>query len=386
MPTPNGHADLSPSASHRWLECPPSARLEQKFKDQPSEASLQGTAAHALGEHKILRALKRRSVRPVSTYDDDEMENYTDAYRDYVLEVYEQEKLSNPETSIYLEVPLDLQEYIPEGRGTSDAVIISDRCMHVIDLKYGTGVLVEAKNNPQLMIYSLGVYERFSPLYDFDTVAMTIFQPRIDNVDSWEISVEELLTWANDILIPAAKTAFAGAGEFHCGKWCQFCKAANRCRKRAEEQIKLAQADFRKPPLLSDHEVEEFLPKLNDLIKWANDLQEYALSAAVNNGKQWKGYKLVHGRSIRKYTDEGKVAEAARNAGYTDIYKKSLIGITEMEKLMGKATFKEVLGSLVIKPEGKLTLVPESDKRSAVSVTTAKDDFKPIEKEGNENE
>lgn len=379
MPTPSEHAILSPSSAHRWMACTPSARLEQQFENQSSEASRQGTAAHALGEHKIRKALKQRSTRPVSEYDDDEMEELTDSYRDFVMETYLTEQAEHPETQIFLEVPLDLSEYIPDGHGTSDAVIVSDHCLRVIDLKYGKGVQVDVRNNPQLMIYALGAYEAYGFLFDFDRVSMTIFQPRCNNIDTWKISLDELLEWAGNTLVPAAKTAFAGEGEYCCGEWCRFCRAANHCRKRMEAQMELARSDFARPPLISDEEIEDLLPKLDDLIKWAGDLQDYALACAVKNGKRWKGYKLVHGKSNRKYRDEALVAAAAKEAGYTDIYRKSLITLTEMEKLMGKKTFSEVLGPLVIKPEGKLTLVPESDKREAVTANSAKEDF---QKEG----
>ena len=376
MASPNSHAILSPSSSHRWLNCPPSARLETQFEDQESEAARQGTAAHALGEHKLLRALKRQSIRPVSEYDDEEMELLTDAYRDYVLEIYEQEKLKHPETEVYTEVPLNLRDYIPEGKGTSDAVIVSDNCLYVIDLKYGQGVLVDPENNSQLMIYALGAYQQFHTLYEFETISMSIFQPRRENVSTWTISLSQLLEWAADVLVPTATLAFDGDGEFKAGSWCLFCKAAQRCRARAEAQLKLAQLEFAKPPLLTDEEIEEILGKLDSLIKWAGEIQNYALSAAINQGKTWKGYKLVEGRSVRKYTDEKAVADAAIAAGYKDIYKKSLLTITEMEKLMTKKTFNEVLGSLVYKPPGKLTLAPENDKRKAVTVkNSAKDEF-----------
>ena len=204
---------------------------------------------------------------------------------------------------------------------------------------------------------------------------MTIYQPRRENVSTWVISVAELRDWAEKTLKPKAELAFKGEGEYCPGSWCQFCKAAVKCRARADAKLQLAKYEFAQPPLLSDAEIGDILGKLDDLTKWANELMAYAQEAAVNHGKQWPGYKLVESRTNRKYTDEDAVVAAARAAGYTDIFKKSLIPITEMEKLMGKKTFAEVLGSLVVKPKGKPTLVPASDRRPAISTTGAKQDF-----------
>lgn len=234
---------------------------------------------------------------------------------------------------------------------------------------------MNAVENPQMMLYALGALRIFDCLYNITEVSMTIYQPRRENVSTWTISVEELNDWAEQTLKPKAELAFKGEGEYSPGAWCQFCKAAVKCRARAEAKLQLAKYEFAKPPLLTDAEIGDILGKLDDLTKWANEIIAYAQEAAVSHGKQWPGYKLVESRTNRKYTDEDAVIEAARSAGYTDIFKKSLIPITEMEKLMGKKTFAEVLGSLVIKPKGKPTLVPASDKRPAITTTDAKQDF-----------
>ena len=372
---PGKHAVLSASSSHRWLNCNPSARLEQEFEDHETEAAAEGTAAHALAEHKLRKALKMRSRKPVSKYDSDEMDAYTDGYVEFVLEALEEAKQLCSDPKVLIEQKLDFSCYVPDGFGTGDCLIVADRLLHIIDLKYGQGVLVDAVENPQMMLYALGALRIFDCLYNITEVSMTIYQPRRENVSTWTVSVEELNDWAEQTLKPKAELAFKGEGEYSPGAWCQFCKAAVKCRARAEAKLQLAKYEFAKPPLLTDAEIGDILGKLDDLTKWANEIIAYAQESAVSHGKQWPGYKLVESRTNRKYADEDAVIEAARSAGYTDIFKKSLIPITEMEKLMGKKTFAEVLGSLVIKPQGKPTLVPASDKRPAITTTGAKQDF-----------
>ena len=372
---PKSHAILSTSSSHRWLNCNPSARLEQEFEDQETEAAAEGTAAHALCEHKLRKALKLRSKKPVSQYDCDEMDDYTDGYVQFVLEQLAQAKLTCPDPQVLIEQRLDFSCYVPDGFGTGDCLIIASPRLHVIDFKYGLGVLVDAYQNPQMMLYALGALRIFDCLYDITEVSMSIYQPRRENVSTWTISVDELMDWAENTLRPKADLAYKGEGEYSPGSWCQFCKAAVKCRARAEAKLDLARFEFAQPPLLSDAEIEEILGKLDDLTKWANEIMAYAQDAAINHGKEWAGYKLVESRTNRKYTDEDVVARAAASAGYRDIYKKTLISITEMEKLMGKQTFKEILGGLIVKPIGKPTLVPASDKRPAITTTGAKHDF-----------
>ena len=377
---PEKHAKLSASSAHRWMNCNPSANLEREFADRSSEAAAEGSAAHALCEHKLRKALKMRSTRPVSKYDSDEMEMYTDSYVEFVLEQIEVAKQHCADPFVLIEQRLDFSCYVPDGFGTGDCLIVADKLLHIIDFKYGLGVLVEAEENPQMMLYALGALRLFDALYDIDTISMSIFQPRRENVSTWTITVAELEEWAEQTLRPKAELAFKGEGEFNPGPWCTFCKAAVKCRARAEEKLALARYEFAKPPLLTDEEIEDILSRLDDLTKWANEIAAYAQDAAINHGKQWSGFKLVEGRSIRKYTDETAVVIAATAAGYRDIFKKSLIPITEMEKLMGKKTFAEVLGGLVIKPQGKPTLVPASDKRPAIH-TGANHDFTEITEE-----
>lgn len=373
--TPSDHALLSASGAHRWLNCTPSARLESDEPESTSAAAEQGTAAHALAEHKLRRALKQRSKRPVSAWIDDEMETLTDDYVSFVQEHISiaQETCGDPQ--VLIEQRLDFSHIVPGSFGTGDCVIIAEPTLQIIDLKYGQGVLVEAEQNPQLMLYALGALHAFGSLYDIETVSVTIYQPRRANVDTWEISVAELEQWAETEVKPKAELASAGEGEFCPGSWCQFCRIAPTCRARAEANLQLAKLEFAPPAELSDAEIADVLTRIPQLKTWASDVEAYALSKAVNQGVVFEGFKLVAGRSVRKYTSETDVAAAAEAAGYRDIYDRKLITLTAMEKLMGKPAFNEILGDLVTKPAGKPTLVPASDKRPALDLVSAATDF-----------
>jgi Protein of unknown function (DUF2800). len=370
------HALLSASASKRWMNCTPSARLEEGFADTTSIYAEEGTAAHALAEHKLRKNLKRRSKRPVSTFQCDEMEEYTNDYVSYAMEQIERAKLSCADPVVLIEQRLDFSPWVPEGFGTGDLIIVSDGTLFITDLKYGKGVAVSAEWNPQMMLYGLGALHLFDAIYDIERVNMTIHQPRIENISTFELEVKDLLNWAEQDLKPRANLAIKGEGDYLPGDWCRFCKAKNQCRARADEFLKLARLEFAPPALLSDEEIANVLTLADELAKWASDIYAYAQDEAIIKGKAWSGFKLVEGRSNRKYTSEEGVVEAAKGAGYEDIYKKSLIGITEMERLMGKKKFAEILGTLVYKPQGKITLVSEADKRQAIEKSTAEADFK----------
>ncbi|MDK8600938.1 MULTISPECIES: DUF2800 domain-containing protein [Actinomycetaceae] len=373
--TPSDHALLSASGAHRWLNCTPSARLESDEPESTSAAAEQGTAAHALAEHKLRRALKQRSKRPVSAWIDDEMETLTDDYVSFVQEHISiaQETCGDPQ--VLIEQRLDFSHIVPGSFGTGDCVIIAEPTLQIIDLKYGQGVLVEAVNNPQLMLYALGALHAFGSLYDIETVSVTIYQPRRANVDTWEISVAELEQWAETEVKPKAELASAGEGEFCPGSWCQFCRIAPTCRARAEANLQLAKLEFAPPAELTDVEIADVLTRIPQLKTWASDVEAYALSKAVNQGVVFEGFKLVAGRSVRKYTSETDVAKAAEAAGYRDIWDRKLITLTAMEKLMGKPAFNEILSEYVTKPAGKPTLVPASDKRPALDLVSAATDF-----------
>jgi hypothetical protein len=367
------HALLSASSSHRWLNCPPSARLCESFEDKGSGYAAEGTDAHALCEYKLRAALGFSVKDPTAhlTYYNEEMEECANGYAAYILELLETAKQNCADPVVLIEQRLDFSRYVGGGFGTGDCVVIADGTIHIVDYKHGQGVLVEAEDNPQMKLYALGALEIFDGIYDIDTVSMTIYQPRRDNVSTHTVSKESLYQWADEILKPTAELAYAGEGKFNCGEWCQFCKAKHDCRARAERNMELAQYDFKLPPLLADDEVEEVLGKIDALISWASDIKDYALQVALS-GKQWNGWKLVEGRSNRRYTDETAVADAVSAAGF-DPYERKVLGVTAMTTLLGKKRFEEVLGSYIEKPQGKPTLVPESDKRPAIN--SAQQDF-----------
>ena len=369
------HARNSPSALHRTLNCPPSLVLGEQFQDEESQYAAEGSAGHAMAEHLIKKHLKQRTKRPVSDYYSDDLMEAVEDYVAFIIEKIEEAKRECKSPLFSVEQRVDISEYSPDCFGTADMVIVTDKVAHVIDLKLGRGVEVSAEENPQLMAYGLGVLEMAEMLYDIEVVRLTIFQPRINNFSTWDITPEVLKTWGEEILKPRSAMALAGAGEFQAGSWCRFCKARNQCRARAEEFLRLAKMEFQQPALLSDDEIAEIIKISDELAKWASDVYAYAQDQAVTHGKQWKGYKLVEGRSNRKYSSDEEVEKAAQEAGYTDIYKKTLIGVTEMERLMGKKEFARILGKLVYKPQGKVTLVPDSDKREAINKSTAAADF-----------
>ncbi|WP_294143844.1 DUF2800 domain-containing protein [uncultured Clostridium sp.] len=375
------HALLSASASKRWLSCPPSARLCENSEDKTSEYAMQGIDAHSLCQYKLEAALGMKTTNPTDglTYYDEEMENCAESYASYVMEQRAIAMQTCQDPVVLIEQKLDFSKYVPEGFGTGDCVIIADGTLTVIDYKHGKGILVEAEHNPQMECYALGALELFDGIYDIETVSMTIFQPRRENVSTYTISKEELLRWAADVLVPTAKLAYAGEGEFRAGEHCQFCKVKATCRKRAEYNLELARYDFEMPATLEDEEIEGILAKADNLASWVNDIKEYALQSAIS-GKEWSGWKVVEGRSNRKYTDESAVADAVTDAGF-DPYEQKLLGITAMTSVLGKKKFEDILGGLIYKPQGKPTLVPESDKRPVMN--TANQDFK--EKEGGQN-
>ena len=370
------HARFSPSSGKRYLSCPPSLRLEEQFKEEQSPYAAEGTAGHAMAEYLINKYLKKRVKRPVSDYYSDDLMEAVEEYATYGIGEIEQAKRECQTPFVEVELRVSLDHRVEGCFGTADLVIVDSRKIHIIDLKLGKGVVVNAEQNVQLMIYGLGVLDMLDCLYNIETVELTIVQPRLEHLSTWEISAEELKKWGAEVFEPGAEMALAGKGEYSAGEHCRFCKARFNCRERAKEYLRLAQMEFAEPPLLSDEEVAKVLAKADALKKWAEEVYTYAQNEAITNHKEWPGYKLVLGRSNRKYTDEEDVVKAAKDAGYTDIYKSTLIGVTEMEKLMGKKKFNEILGSYVYKPDGKVTLVPDSDKREAINLSTAEADFK----------
>ena len=372
------HAYLSASASHRWLACPPSAKLCANILDQASEYAQQGTDCHELCAYLVEKALGREVIDPTEnlTYYDAEMQNCAEEYRNYVLEQIEAAKEFCKDPQVMIEQRLDFSRWVENGFGTGDCVIVADEVLQIIDYKHGLGVLVSAGDdehggNSQMMCYALGALEVFGDIYDINQIKMTIFQPRRDNISTYTISKDDLLKWADKVLAPTAQLAYVGEGEFKAGDHCTFCKVKATCRKRAEYNLELAKYDFEMPATLDDTEIAAILEKVDEMISWGNDVKEYALQQA-QSGVHFEGWKVVEGRSNRKYTDEAAVAFAVKDAGF-DPYEKKLLGVTAMSTLLGKKKFDELLGGLIYKPLGKPALVPESDKRPAMN--TAIEDF-----------
>ncbi len=366
------HASLSASSSARWLECPPSALLNAALPDVTTDYAREGTCAHELAEFKVNRLLGIEGDDPSDKLEffDQEMQDCTDEYAQYIAEIIG--KQSHP--VVMVEQRLDFSKYVPDGFGTGDCVIVADDVLTVVDYKHGKGVAVSAERNSQMMLYALGALDLFDMLYDISMVNMVIFQPRLNNISEYTMPLTELLDWAENELKPRAALAAKGEGEYKAGDHCRFCKVRATCRKRAEYSLILAQYDFAPAATLEDVEIEAILEKADALTAWAADVKEYALSQALS-GKQWNGYKVVEGKSVRKYTDEAKVADAVKAIGKNPYGEPEVLGITAMTKLLGgKKKFDEILGELTHKPQGKPTLVPSSDKRKAWN--PASEDFK----------
>ncbi|HEL1597993.1 TPA: DUF2800 domain-containing protein [Streptococcus suis] len=368
------HALLSASSSYRWLTCPPLPRLESYFENKTSEAAHEGTLAHVVAENKLRKALGM--THQTIQVSDTEMDTHTDDYVTYIMELLEGIKKTTKDPIVLIEQHLDFSDYVQDGFGTGDCVIVADNRIHIIDLKYGRGVEVSAVDNPQMKLYALGALKLYDALYDIEEVVMTIFQPRKCNISTDTISTQDLFHWAEGELKEKAELAFEGKGVVEYGPWCQFSNCGVVLRARYDYHKKLERFELKSPHLLTDEEIEEVLSHVDDLTKWANEVKEYATKVALQSGKSWNGYKLVAGRTVRKFTDEAKVAEIAKANGYTDIYKQSLLSMTDLQKMMGKAKFDTLFNTLIYKAVGKPVLVPTSDKRKAIEITQAKDEFK----------
>ena len=371
------HAILSPSASHIWLRCTRAPRMCEDLPDQQTDYARQGTQAHSLCQYKLEKALGYDVRDPREELDllDEEMESCSDDYVQFVMQLLSEMRQTCSDPVILIEQRLDFSEWVPDGFGYGDCILVADGAIHVIDFKYGEGVLVDARENSQMMCYALGAINLLDNLYDISSVSMTIFQPRRENVSTWTQDKFELLGWADTVLKPAADLAYKGEGTFCAGEHCRFCRARATCRARAEYNLELARYDFAMPDTLEDDEISAILSKIDSLTSWAADIREYALSQALS-GKHFEGFKVVNGRSVRRYTSETDVAKAVTAAGF-DPYERSILGITAMTKLLGKRRFEEILGQFVIKAPGKPTLVPESDKRQGAN--SAKNDFSETE-------
>ena len=367
------HAVLSASSSERWLNCPPSARLCEAYEDRGSDYAAEGTDAHSLCEFRLKQVLGIPADDPIEnlSWYNEEMEDCAAGYAAYVSELLETAKQTCADPVVMIEQRVDFSRWVKEGFGTADCIIIADGVLNICDYKNGQGCLVLAERNPQMMLYALGALEIFDGIYDIDTVRMTIYQPRKSNISVYEMDKADLYEWANSELTQKAQLAYEGQGSFSCGEWCRFCKAKAECRERAEANLALARYEFQTPALLADEEIADILGKVDALTAWAADVKEYALQQAVS-GTAFPGWKLVEGRSNRKYTSEAAVAAAVEGAGF-DPYERKVLGITAMQKLLGKSRFEELLAPYIEKPQGRPTLVRSSDKRPEWN--TVKNDF-----------
>lgn len=384
------HALLSASGAHRWLHCTPSAKLEDAEGERPTSVFAQeGTLAHELSElyikHDILNEIddaqfdEAFSAIMSNELFSDEMLDVIPIYVDYCNDEYNEAISKNENALMEIEQKLDLTEFVPESFGTADCIIINDDTVEVIDLKYGKGIPVYAEYNIQLMLYGLGVLRNYDTMYDIKQVKLTIVQPRVNNISTWQISVEDLLKYANETIKPAAQLAFKGEGELRAGAWCKFCVVKNKCRELYNENLKIAKHDFAKPEFLTDDEIADVLKRAPLFTEWLNSIKEYAESKAINEHKIWPGFKLVEGISRRKWANEDDVANMIYTkfpeASEDQIFDMKLKGISAIEKLFGKKKVDEALKDVIIKPQGKPTLVSEDDKRPALGYEDAIKDF-----------
>ena len=389
------HAFLTASGSVRWIACPPSAMLEKQFTDTTSDAAREGTLAHEIAEIKARQKLFKKGetgyiAKGVATKElnrlrkdplyFDEMEEFTD---DYAEELDFRAVAFTEKPYIALETKLDLSDWIPEGFGTADCIMIGGDRLLVADFKFGKGVQVEAENNTQMQLYALGAWKKFSLIYNIRNVTMVIIQPRLSvNPSVWEISIDDLLSFGQYAKERAA-LAYKGEGDFCPGEdQCRFCRARQQCRARADYNIQMAFGDVGKlPPLITDEEVGEYLRKGEDVAKWLKDLQDYALSACLS-GSEIPGYKAVEGRGSRDWTDQEAAFQALQAAGIpeTMMYERKALTLAALEKVVGKKAFAEAAGEFIEKKPGKPALVKATDKRPAITnVPSVEEAFEGVE-------
>ena len=406
---PEVHALLSASSSKRWINCPPSVRLEEGFPNESSVYAKEGTFAHSLCEFKVRKYLHERVIRPQSDeYYSEEIDLITDMYFEFVVGVIEEMKKNGAQPLVLVEERVDYSHIAPLGFGTADLLVIGKDeggrgILHVIDFKAGKGIYVDPDHNSQMMLYAIGALHAYGYIYPIEDVRMTIVQPRLDNISTFECLRQELEEWVESIK-PVARMAFEGKGEQKPGDWCRFCRAKPICCACAEEAMSLAREEFldldagafgeetwnspmaesdltdpfaadatppvfKQPGLIPLSDLAEILPTLNRIYLWIESVFAFVTSEAISHGVSVPGYKVVEGRSKRIFTDPKAVVDIAVQNGYTDLYKQQLITLTEFEKMMGKKRFNELLGEYVTKPPGKLTLVPEDDPRPPVEIT-----------------
>lgn len=381
------HALLSASSAHRWIHCTPSARLEESFENKSSTFAEEGTFMHELGELKLRRYLgeikesiykKKLKELQVNQFFNSDIEEAVEIYVTFGRKLIEETKKNCKDPIILLEQRLDFSNYVENGFGTGDLIVVADGILHVVDLKGGQGVKVSSEKNPQMQLYALGSLSLFNCLYNIHTISMSICQPRLENISTYEISVEELLDWAENVLKPAAQLAWDGEGKFCPSEYtCKFCRAKYTCKARAEKNLEIAKFEFKQAFSLTKDEIIEILARADEIAAWCKDIWSWAEARAIE-GEKFDGYKVVQGRSIRTYGNEKAVIAKLTEAGYSEekIFSKSLKGITALEKTLGKKVFSQILEGLITKPQGKPTLVPISDKREPIKINnTAEADF-----------
>lgn len=371
---PDVHAKLSASGAHRWLNCPGSVVLEEDFPDTTSEYAKEGTLAHSVSELKLqkyfVKGIGPKKFKAAmdkfkeSEYWQAEMDRYTDIYFD---EIKKRALSFDQSPYVNIEERVNFSRWVPEGFGTCDCIMIYGDLMQVIDLKYGKGVPISPENNPQLMLYGLGAYEAYSMFYNIKNIKLTIIQPRLDSILDWEISVDDLLAWGEKIK-PIAIEAYEGSSKLCQGEHCRFCKAKSRCPERAKtmfnavEEVKpIMDKDI---ALISNDDISKYLLETKGIIDWIKDLEEEALNSILK-GEEVPGFKAVEGRSIRIFKDQDKAFEILESKGYDEamLYERKPLSLSKLEKLVGKKEFGTILDGQIIKPQGKPTLVEESDKR-----------------------
>lgn len=379
------HALLSASGAKRWLACPPSARLEEKFPESTSSFAEEGTLAHELAELELTYLLnpdmdqkqldKARAKIAKHERFTSEMPGQVAKYVDYVWEAYSAELLiSGDHVELKLEEKYDLTTWVPESFGTGDAGIVGGKTLRIMDLKYGKGVRVEAEDNPQLILYALGAYDLYSMFYEIEEVEMVIVQPRLDNISVSRMTVKALLE-RGELIKKYADLAFKGEGNMFAGDHCMFCKAGASCRARAKKNLEMMKHDFADPELLEDHEMVDIFGRAAELAKWAEAVKKYMTTQAMS-GKKWDGLKVVEGRSNRAWLDESEAIKRLKREGLkpSEVVKSKIKGIVEIENKLKKLEKASVISELTHKPPGKPALVDVSDKRPPYDANAAAQD------------
>ena len=368
------HALLGPSSAARWIACPPSVKLCEQFEDVESEYAKEGSLAHEIAELKVRKLIDpgltsrkftaaMKKLKEKEVYQE-EMQGYTDEYVEFI-----QEQMYSYSTTPHISVEqrVDFSQYVPDGFGTADCILIANDTLHIIDFKYGKGVPVNAENNAQLLLYALGAYLAYEMIFPIEHIKMSIVQPRLNNIDTWECSLDYLLEFAK-IAQEKAAMALKGEGNFNCGEHCRFCKAKAVCRERANANLELAKYEFKAADQLTLEEIGQILEKAKDLAKWADDLKDYALSESLK-GNEVPGWKAVNGRGSRSFTNTDEAIKVLVNNGIAEelLFERKYLTLAQMEKTVGKKEFNNLVGNLIVMNVGKPTLVETSDKREAIT-------------------